>query len=34
MVFTQVTHVWQQKCCFLDEIDEEGWDLHLQGREK
>jgi hypothetical protein len=34
MVFTLVTHGWKQKCCFLDEFDAGGWDLHLQAREK
>jgi len=34
VVCTQVTHGWQQKCCFLDEFDEGGWDLNFQAREK
>jgi hypothetical protein len=29
-----VTHRWKQKCCFLDDFDEGGWDLSLQAREK
>jgi hypothetical protein len=33
-VFTWVNRGWKQKCYFLDDFDEGGWDLSSQSREK